>query len=83
MSAEIYSIHYDYFKIKGFDSNVKEFYGRAILPVFPKREIPLFFSHERDDIFKVKQIHNRDLEDWSQYVAAKQRSFIREMKGIE
>ncbi len=80
-SQMIDSIGYEYFKLKdGGLIPQKEYYARISLPVFPKREVPIFFRAYSLDIAEILLIHERDEKDWNSYVAARERAMIREMK---
>ncbi len=79
--AKIKAIGYEYFKL---EKNVlikdKKYYARVSMPVFPKREIPLFFKAVSEDIALITLIHEKDGKDWSAYVVARERVMIRELK---
>ncbi len=57
------------------------YYCRIEMPVFPKREMPLFFEAIGEDIGKIVLIHHKDEQDWNAYVTARERVMIREMKA--
>ncbi len=57
-----------------------EYYARVAMPVFPKREIPLFFKALSKDSAKITLMHQKDTRDWSAYVVARERVMIRELK---
>ncbi len=80
-SEQIESIGYEHFKLKNKSLHIGyEYYARVTMPVFPKREIPLFFKAIDKDIAQIQLIHDKDSKDWSAYVAARERVMIREMK---
>lgn len=56
-------------------------YGRIDMPVFPKRKIPIYFTHIKNGIYKIDLMHNRDNVDYDSYITARERSLIREAKG--
>ena len=60
-----------------------KFYGRMKIPVFPPREIPLYFSSTEGDIGKIDFMHNKDSIDYDMYITARERSLIRQMKGLD
>ena len=74
-------IGYEHFK---FEKEVLqkdvEYYGRIAMPVFPKREIPLFFKAVSADMAEIVLMHEKDIKDWSAYVVARERVMIRELK---
>ena len=59
----------------------KSYYGRIVMPVFPKREIPVFFTATSSNLAKITKLHERDMNDWNAYVTARERVMIREMKA--
>lgn len=80
-STQVIGMGHEYFKLKDFDNDEISFYGRLKMPVFPKRDIPLFFSHISNDIYKIDFMHNRDNIDYDSYITARERALIREIKG--
>ncbi len=77
----ITDIGYDHFKLeKSVLTPGKEYYARVGMPVFPKREIPLFFTAIDENIAHIKLIHQKDTQDWSAYLMARERVMIRELK---
>lgn len=81
---DIESIGHEHFKLVSGDlkENVK-YYGRILMPVFPKREVPVFFTGLDQNIVQIILIHEKDKRDWSFYMNARERSLIREMKAIK
>lgn len=81
-NAKIESIGFDNFYVKngGFKSGI-EYYGRISMPVFPKREMPLFFVGVDDGLAQIKRLHQRDRKDWNGYLTARERVMIRELKA--
>ena len=79
--GRIEAIGYEYFKVEKeyFDID-REYYGRIAMPIFPKRDVPLFFKAVKRDIGKVILMHEKDIKDWSAYVVARERVMIRELK---
>jgi len=59
----------------------KHYYMRVSMPVFPKREIPIFLKAMDSKIAEILKIHDKDEKDWSAYVMARERVMIREAKG--
>lgn len=77
----IEGIGYEHFKLeKEVLQEGLEYYGRIAMPVFPKREIPLFFKAVGKDMAEVTLMHEKDIKDWSAYVVARERVMIRELK---
>jgi len=59
------------------------YYGRILMPFFPKREVPLFFKAAEKNIAHISLIHDQDEKDWSAYMSARERAMIREAKAIK
>lgn len=80
---EICAIGYGYFKISNpkFSPNCA-YYGRVNLPVFPKRQIAVFFSAVNRNLAKITKIHYTDESDWDSYVSTKERENLRQMRGF-
>ena len=57
-----------------------EYYMRVAMPVFPKREIPVFIKAIDGKVAKILKIHDKDESDWSSYMMARERVMIREAK---
>lgn len=80
--AQIESIGFENFYVKnGKFEKDKEYYGRVSMPVFPKREIPLFFVGMDEGLVQIKRLHQRDRKDWNAYFTARERVMIRELKA--
>lgn len=81
-NAMIDSIGFEYIS---FSQNILErkgyYYGRIMMPVYPKREVPIFFEAIDTTKAKIIRIHDRDQNDWNAYVTARERIHIRELKG--
>ena len=59
----------------------KRYYGRILMPLFPKREVPLFFEAVEPNLAKIEMMHDSDMSDWNAYVVARERLMIRQMKA--
>lgn len=79
--GKIDAIGYEHFR---FEKRILkpgvEYYARISMPVFPKREIPLFFKAVDENIAEITLIHQKDDKDWSAYMVARERVMIRELK---
>ncbi|NPA82003.1 MAG: hypothetical protein GXO31_05295 [Epsilonproteobacteria bacterium] len=78
----IEEIGFEHFKIE--DDLLEEglqYYGRIPMPIFPKREVAVFFTAVSENIAKIDLMHERDRVDWDAYVAARERVMIRERKA--
>ncbi|RAX53828.1 hypothetical protein CCY99_05455 [Helicobacter sp. 16-1353] len=58
----------------------KKYYARLDIAVFPIRKIPIFFEALKPKIAKIILMHNRDVVDFDNYIASRERSIIRELK---
>ncbi|MBN2963965.1 hypothetical protein JWV37_04150 [Sulfurospirillum sp. T05] len=80
--AEIDQIGFEYFHLEvPVLETGKRYYGRILMPVFPKREFPLFFEAEGKDLAKMVRLHEGDESDWNAYVMARERIMIRQIKA--
>ncbi|HIP46577.1 MAG TPA: hypothetical protein EYG95_03350 [Campylobacterales bacterium] len=61
----------------------EKYYVRVEMPVFPKREIPLFVKALSENVAEITNIHEKDERDWSTYMAARERVMIREAKAAK
>ncbi len=59
----------------------ERYYVRVHMPVFPKREMPLFIKALSSTVGEVTNIHDKDDRDWAAYVTARERVMIREAKA--
>ena len=59
----------------------REYYMRVAMPVFPKREIPVYVKALDSRVAQILKIHDKDETDWSSYMMARERVMIRESKG--
>lgn len=78
---KISQIGHEYFQLQDNVIENKKLYGRLQMPVFPKRQIPIYFSHHKEDIYKIDFMHNRDTVDYDSYIKARERALIRESRG--
>ncbi len=80
-ASEIDSIGYEYFNISEESLSVGvEYYGRIVMPIYPKREIGIFFQAQTPTLALITRIHERDEKEWSSYIRARERVLIREAK---
>ncbi|MDX1808478.1 MAG: hypothetical protein R3331_02950 [Sulfurospirillaceae bacterium] len=83
-NKDIEGIGHEHFKL--IEGNLKEnvkYYGRIFMPVFPKREVPVFFIGLDSNIAQIYMLHEKDKKDWSFYMNARERAIIREMKALK
>ncbi|HEX5624331.1 MAG TPA: hypothetical protein VFX57_07830, partial [Sulfuricurvum sp.] len=57
------------------------YYGRIEVPVYPRREIPLYFEAVSATLAKIIRIHSRDENEWGAYMRTRERAMIRHLKG--
>ncbi len=80
--SDIESIGFGYFKIVDADLKVgAEYYGRVLMPVHPKRDVPVFFKAIDHSLVEILRIHERDEKEWNAYLTARERVLIREAKA--
>lgn len=80
-SADIESIGFNHFKLKDeLLTEGVEYYGRIEMPVYPKRDVGVYFKAVDGSIAEITKIHERDEKEWSTYLTARERILIREMK---
>ncbi len=79
--ARIDYIHHEHFRVheKTFERG-KRYYGRILMPTFPKRDLSVYFEAMNETDAKIKLMHDRDEKEWSSYVTARERVMIRKMK---
>jgi hypothetical protein len=80
--GEIVEIGFEHIKLQEPKFTVGEsYYARIDMPIFPKREIPLFMEAISPKIAKIVKIHEKDEKDWNSYVMARERVMIRELRS--
>ena len=79
--ADIESIGFEYFNLKD-KLLVKggSYYGRVEMPVYPKRDVAIFFVAKSERLAKIVKIHERDEKEWGAYMTARERVLIRELR---
>ena len=81
IDSKINGIGFDHISLEDeiFESDC-EYYCRIEMPVFPKREMPMFLRALDKNRAQIILIHERDQRDWNAYVTARERIMIRESK---
>lgn len=81
--SDIEAISFEGFTLKGeaFEPDAT-YYGRITLPVYPQRDVGIFFKATDSRSAQFTKMHERDITDWNGYVTARERIMIREMKGL-
>ncbi len=57
------------------------YYGRMEMPVYPQRDVAIFFEALSPTEAKIMRMHERDITEWNAYVTARERIMIRDLKG--
>jgi len=79
--GHIESIGFEHFRLsKPLLEKGKRYYGRIAMPVFPKRDVAVWFDAIDERLAKIGRMHERDIKEWNSYVTARERIMIREMK---
>lgn len=58
----------------------KSYYGRLSLPIFPQRDIPLFFEALDAQTVQITKMHGKDVTDWDGYLVSRERQEILDAK---
>jgi hypothetical protein len=75
------SINYTHLRLKEQVVELDRiYYGRIIMPTFPRREIPIYAQGVDMMTVEIKLMHDRDRADWDAYVASRERSAIRQAR---
>ncbi len=83
-SSVLDGINFENFRIK--EAKFKEgarYYGRIFMPIFPKRDVAIFFEALDEKTAKITRINESDESDYNGYVTARERAMIRELKEIK
>ena len=82
VDSKINGIGFDHIRLEDdiFQKD-KEYYCRIEMPVFPKREMPVFAKALDANSAQIILMHEADQRDWNAYVTARERIMIREMKA--
>lgn len=79
--SDIDSIGYLHFKLTKDVLQVgAEYYGRIEMPVYPKRDVGVYFKAIETNMAEILKMHERDEKEWNTYLTARERILIREMK---
>ena len=79
-SSALDGINFENFRIK--EAKFKEgvgYYGRIFMPIFPKRDVAIFFEALDEKIARITRINE---SDYNGYVTARERAMIRELKEM-
>jgi hypothetical protein len=79
--SKIFEIGFEHIRLEEnlFEKD-KEYYCRIEMPVFPKREMPMFIKAIDENTAQIVLMHEVDQKDWNAYVVARERIMIREMR---
>ena len=82
-NAKIYGIHFEYIQTEKYCFLVDTiYYARISMPVFPKKELPLYLIGINDDIAKIHIVNQKNSDEWISFVMSKEREYIRGLKRI-
>ena len=82
-SSVLDGINFENFRIK--EAKFKEgvgYYVRIFMPIFPKRDVAIFFEALDERTAKITRINESDESDYNGYVTARERAMIRELKEM-
>jgi hypothetical protein len=80
--GEIEAIGFEHFRLKTPQLTPKmRYYGRITMPLFPKRDVGVWFEAVDECLARIDRMHEGDVKEWNSYVTARERVMIREMKG--
>ena len=81
LDAHICGVGFDFIKLEeSLFEKEKDYYCRVQMPVFPKRDMPMFLRVVSENIAQIVLIHETDQKDWNSYVVARERIEIREKR---
>ena len=83
-SGVLEGINFENFRIKEakFKNGVR-YYGRIFMPIFPKRDVAIFFEALDEKTARITRINESDESDYNGYVTARERAMIRELKEMK
>ena len=83
-SGVLEGINFENFRIKEAKfKNGARYYGRIFMPIFPKRDVAIFFEALDEKTAKITRINESDESDYNGYVTARERAMIRELKEMK
>ncbi|KIM09371.1 MAG: hypothetical protein KU28_01765 [Sulfurovum sp. PC08-66] len=71
----------DFVLTKALLEPAQNYYGRVTMPVYPQRDVAIFFTAIDAQHAHITRMHERDENDWNSYVTARERIMIRQLKG--
>ena len=83
-SSVLEGINFENFRIK--EAKFKEgarYYGHIFMPIFPKRDVAIFFEALDEKTARITRINESDESDYNGYVTARERAMIRELKEMK
>ncbi len=79
--SKINAVGFEHFQIEAPIFEVgKRYYGRIEMPVYPKRDVGVFFEAQSENLAKIVKMHERDEKEWNAYMTARERVLIREAR---
>ena len=83
-SGVLEGINFENFRIKEAKfKNGARYYGRIFMPIFPKRDVAIFFEALDEKTARITRINESDESDYNGYVTARERAMIRELKELK
>jgi hypothetical protein len=83
-NTKVYEIGFDHIKLEnGVLEKGREYYCRVEMPVFPKREMPMFVRAVDANTAQIILLHEKDQKDWNAYVTSRERIMIREARTLK
>ena len=83
-SGVLEGINFENFRIKEAKfKNGARYYGRIFMPIFPKRDVAIFFEALDEKTARITRINESDESDYNGYVTARERAMIRELKEMK
>lgn len=75
-------IGFEYFEVsEPLFQEGERYYGRIVLPLHNRKEVPLYFEALSSTLAKFFRIHSRDEKEWGAYTMSRERMMIRQLKG--
>lgn len=79
--ADISRVGFEHFEFLNPQLEIKKiYYGRLDMPLYPRRDIGIFFEAVSPVLAKIHKIHDKDQKAWNLYVRSRERVLIREAK---
>lgn len=81
-TGEIVRIGFEHFEVsEPLFQEGERYYGRIVLPLHNRKEVPLYFEALSPMLAKISRIHSKDEKEWGAYTMSRERMMIRQLKG--